>query len=43
MFASIIDAQEPHKLVLRVVGGSTILWSVEVLFNRVGQMYLHNG
>jgi hypothetical protein len=41
-FKSIVDGQEPHKIVLRVAGGTIGLWSVEVMFGRLGQMYLHN-
>jgi hypothetical protein len=42
-FASMVDGQDPCKLALWVSGGSTNIWSVEVLFDRVGQMFLHNG
>jgi hypothetical protein len=42
-FASIVDGQDPHNIVLRVAGVATGMWSVEVLFDRIYQMYLHNG
>ncbi|KAK1629551.1 hypothetical protein QYE76_003866 [Lolium multiflorum] len=42
-FVSVVDGQEPHEIVPRVAGGATDMWSVEVLFDHIGQMYLHNG
>ncbi|KAM0927878.1 hypothetical protein ACQ4PT_002124 [Festuca glaucescens] len=42
-FASIVDGQEPHHVLLRVSGGATGLWPAEVMFDGEGQMLLHNG
>uniref|UniRef100_A0ACD5ZC44 Uncharacterized protein n=1 Tax=Avena sativa TaxID=4498 RepID=A0ACD5ZC44_AVESA len=41
--ASVLDGQEPHKLELQVPGGNTGLWPVDMLFDRIGQMYLYTG
>jgi hypothetical protein len=42
-FALIVDGQDPHEIMLRVASDTTGSWSVEVLFDSVGQMYLRNG
>nr|XP_051221444.1 B3 domain-containing protein Os03g0212300-like [Lolium perenne] len=41
-YASIVDGQEPHHLLLCVPGGATDLWPAEVMFDGEGQMFLHN-
>lgn len=42
-FASIVDGQEPHQVLLQVSGGATGQWTMKVLFDRYDQMYLVNG
>ncbi|KAK1694591.1 hypothetical protein QYE76_011288 [Lolium multiflorum] len=42
-FASIVDGQDPHHVLLRVSDDATRLWSAEVMFDGEGQLFLHNG
>jgi hypothetical protein len=42
-FSSVVNGQEPRELALLVFGGSTGMCPVAVLFDRVGQMFLHTG
>jgi hypothetical protein len=42
-FASIVDGQEPHHVLLHVSSGATGLWPAEVMFDDNGRMFLHNG
>jgi hypothetical protein len=34
-FVSIFDSQDPHEIILWLAGGATVMWFVEVLFDRV--------
>jgi hypothetical protein len=37
-----VDGQKTHDVVMCVAGGTIGLWSVEVLFDDQGQMFLYN-
>jgi hypothetical protein len=41
-FLSVVDEQE-QQLVQRVPGGKTSLWTMEMLYDRFGEMYLPTG
>jgi hypothetical protein len=41
-FEKIVDVKT-NQVVLRVRGGATSLWTVELLFDRTGTLYLANG